>query len=66
MGSNSKSTGKDRVKMNERHECETIQKSRVPISIEKIGKQWYWILWGKKKNEANGIRFCPYCGKELE
>lgn len=51
--------------MNERHECETIQKSIVTISIEKIGKQWYWILWGKKKSKANGIRFCPYCGEEL-
>lgn len=52
--------------MNERHECEIIQKSKAPVSIEKMNEKWYWILWGEKKNEAHGIRFCPYCGEKLE
>lgn len=52
--------------MNERHECETIRKSQVPISIEKIDGKWHWIFWGEEKNQAHGIWYCPYCGEKLE
>ena len=52
--------------MNEWHECEIIRKSKAHISVEKLKKRLYLIIWGEKKNEAHGIRFCPYCGEKLE
>ena len=49
------------------HTCDTIHESKkVPVSIEKVDGKWYWVFWGKKKNKAHGIRFCPYCGEELK
>lgn len=48
------------------HECETINKSGN-ISIEKINGHWTWIFWSdKKENQGHGVRYCPYCGNDLE
>lgn len=47
------------------HECETINKFDK-ISIEKINGSWTWIFWSDKNgNRGHGIRYCPYCGKDL-
>ncbi len=47
------------------HECETINKCDN-VSIEKIKGHWTWIFWDDKKgNTGHGIRYCPYCGKDL-
>lgn len=51
--------------MNDNHECKTME-SCNSISIEKIQGKWLWIFHKKKKMEAHGIRFCPYCGVKLE
>lgn len=53
--------------MNDNHECETM-KSCNSISIEKVQGKWLWIFHKKKKKktEAHGIKFCPYCGDKLE
>ena len=48
------------------HNCETLQKSNVDIDIKKIDKRWYWIFWHKTKSQAHEIKYCPYCGEELE
>lgn len=48
-----------------RHECETLQKSDVPITVECHNETWLWCFWGKGPGEGHGIRFCPYCGKNL-
>lgn len=47
------------------HECETINKSEN-ASIEKINGNWTWVFWNDKKgNQGHGIRYCPYCVKDL-
>ena len=48
------------------HECKTMQEAKVDISVETIGRKWYWIFWGEKRNCAYGIAYCPYCGENLE
>ena len=48
------------------HMCETIQKSRVDISIEKIGEKWFWVFYKETKGSAHEIKYCPYCGMELK
>ncbi len=54
---------------NKFHECKTIKNSNSDsnkISIEKINGSWTWIFWSDKKgNQGHGIRYCPYCGKDL-
>lgn len=48
------------------HECKTINKSN-DVSIEKINGSWNWVFWNDKKgNQAHGIRYCPYCGKDSD
>lgn len=50
---------------NNYHECEILRTAKN-ISIQKIDKHYYWTFWDDKKgNQAHGIKFCPYCGKEL-
>ncbi len=51
--------------MSDSHECK-VMKSCNSISIEKIQGRWFWIFHKKKKTEAHGIKFCPYCGGKLE
>lgn len=53
------------MRENPMHVCETMQKSRVDINIEKIGEDWFWVFYGKTKGEAHGIKYCPYCGMKL-
>lgn len=51
----------------ENHECEILRNSKTEISINKIVEKWYWIRWNDKKgNQADGVKFCPYCGQHLE
>lgn len=52
-------------RMNNAHECKTME-SCNSISIEKVQGKWLWIFHKKKKTEAHGIKFCPYCGVNLE
>ena len=55
----------EREMQSEYHECKTINEYDE-ISIEKIDGSWIWIFWNDKKgNRGYGIRYCPYCGKEL-
>lgn len=51
--------------MSDNHECKAL-KSCNSISIEKVQGKWLWIFHKKKKTEAHGIKFCPYCGVKLE
>ena len=47
------------------HVCKALVK-QPKISIEKIGRHWFWCFWDDKKgNTAHGIRYCPYCGDDL-
>lgn len=51
--------------MENMHECNALEKCEF-ISIEKVQGRWMWIFHKKKKTEAHGIKFCPYCGDKLE
>lgn len=47
------------------HECEALANEDI-ISIQKIDGKWGWVFWDDRKgNQAHGIAFCPYCGKDL-
>lgn len=58
-------SGGMKMRENPMHVCETMQKSRVDINIEKIGEDWFWVFYGKTKGEVHGIKYCPYCGMKL-
>lgn len=53
------------------HECEVLEKynnrlHKIHIAIQKYSDgSWYWIQWNDKRNTANGISYCPYCGQKL-
>lgn len=49
---------------NNYHECKALR-NVDDITIQKIQGNWCWVFWGKKRNQAFGIGFCPYCGKPL-
>lgn len=55
----------------EEHECEILRKFNSGLSKQEIGIQklsdmgWYWVHWSDKGNTAEGIGYCPYCGKKL-
>lgn len=53
------------------HECEILEKFNAGLNGQKIDIQklndgaWYWMCWNKKRNTADGIAYCPYCGQKL-
>lgn len=55
----------------EEHECEMLRKfnaqlRKQEIAIQKLSDMgWYWVRWSDKKNTADGICYCPYCGEKL-
>lgn len=52
--------------MEDMHECKTLADSNVNITIRKHNNDWLWIFWDDKEgNTSHGIKYCPYCGEEL-
>lgn len=48
------------------HECKALQNPHIEIAVQKLSDgHWVWARWGKKRNVADGIAFCPYCGTDL-
>lgn len=65
------------VKVVKEHSCKVLreqntQSSEDGMAVQKIGLEkimepaWFLVNYGKDgKSQAFGIRYCPYCGKEL-
>lgn len=60
------------IEVIEHHECEVLEKYNASLKKQGIAIQrfsdlrWYWVRWSEKHgNTADGIAYCPYCGKKL-
>ena len=50
------------------HECKTLKNQRgTEIAVQKFNDgNWYWANYDENKAVLNGIKYCPYCGLDLE
>ena len=52
-----------KIKYVKTHECITNNTNNIAIEQYTDGRvsHWYWSI----DNKLHGIKFCPYCGKNL-
>jgi len=55
------------ISVTSEHECEILANQKTTqLAVQQFNSEgWYLVDYKLKHPQAGGIKFCPYCGKEL-
>lgn len=59
---------KKRIHVVHEHTCGILENQHgTDVGVQKFSNgRWYWVDYADGQNMLRQIRYCPYCGQELD